>query len=264
MKILRVMLIAMAAPAIFLLGLHEIGGTRLSKGYATGFAWRPIPDQGRLILSAQPDGNMDCRVELEIPKNAGTFTASIDGVARLSVRHESIDGKDDWLEIDKSATEDYFVWPSGRSLLVQDNPTGNLIISDWHVYTRDKAPDSKATARWRKVLFYFGLFLLLPAIVGTVLQGIESRRPKPANFMPQNCIEEMIAGFEGKDEQESEQARIFLRKLLIEDVSPAEALRPLKLNRTRQLALLTRIKEQFRFRLESHIEYLKRLSKRLS
>jgi hypothetical protein len=42
MKTVRLILIAMAAPALILLGLHEIGGTPLSKGYETGLRGRQI------------------------------------------------------------------------------------------------------------------------------------------------------------------------------------------------------------------------------
>jgi hypothetical protein len=75
MKRLRFILIALAVPAALLLGLHELGGTPISKGYDTGFEWRADPNNKRLILAADPEGNMTCWLSLELPQNLGPFTA---------------------------------------------------------------------------------------------------------------------------------------------------------------------------------------------
>jgi hypothetical protein len=48
MKKLRVFLMVLAAPAAVLLGMRELGGTPISKGYDTGFEWR-AESNGRLI-----------------------------------------------------------------------------------------------------------------------------------------------------------------------------------------------------------------------
>jgi hypothetical protein len=265
MKTLRVILIAMTAPALLLLGLHQIGSTPLSKGYATGFAWRADPAHGELILSAQPDGSMTCWIKLKVPINQGKVTAKTEGGAPLLVKTTPANLHDEWLEITKSATEDFFEWPSGRRVIVQFVPEPHtLTIDDWLAYLNNRSPDSKSWSRWRRVLFIFGFVLLFAAIVGSVLQVLEARRAKKPSFAPQNCVEQMIASFEGRNADESDQNRMFLRKLLLEEASIEEAMAPLNLSRRRQVEFLARINAPFRFRLDSHVDYLKRLSSRLS
>ncbi len=50
MRKLRLWLMALVAPAAVLLGLREIGGTWISRGYATGFQWLQEQMNGRLVL----------------------------------------------------------------------------------------------------------------------------------------------------------------------------------------------------------------------
>jgi hypothetical protein len=218
-----------------------------------------------MILTAQPGGNMTCWLRLKVPENQGTVTAKTEGGASLLVKITPANRHDEWLEITKDAAGGFFEWPSGRRVIVQFVPRPSaLSIDDWQAFLNNKSSDSKSWSRSRRILFIVGLVLLIPAIVGTVLQGLEARRGKILPFTHQSCVEQMIASFEGRNSDESDQCRMFLRKLLLEDASIEEALAPLNLSRARKMAFLYRINGPFRFRLDSHVEYLKRLSSRLS
>jgi hypothetical protein len=262
MKIRRLFLV-MAAPAVILLGLHEIGGTSISKGSETGFLWQTRPSDGQLVLSADPGGTMNCWIRMKVPLVQSKITASTESIP-LFVK-VTTDQSGEWVEITKSATEDYFDWRSGRSVIVRFEPKpAQLSVEDWQVFPSAKSPDSKTGAQWRRCLFIAGLVLLALVFVGAILEALEKYGAKAAPFTSQRCVEQMIDGFEGNDGQQSEQNRTFLRKLLLEGASVEEALAPLNLNRREQLAVLSRIKGPFVFKLQSHIDHLSRLSKRLS
>jgi hypothetical protein len=254
----------MAAPALILVGLHEIGGTSVSKGSETEFAWRENPSAGQLVLSADAGGTMNGWIRVKVPLVQGKITASTESVP-LFVKVTTGEDGGEWLEITKSATEDFFDWRSGRDVIIQFDPKpAQLTVEDWQVFPSAKSPDSKTWAQWRHGLFIVSLVLWGLVIIGAILEALDKYGAKPAQFTSQRCVEQMIDGFEGSDEKQSEQNRKFLRKLLLEGASVAEALAPLNLNKREQLAVLFRIRGPFLFKLQSHIDHLNRLSKRLS
>jgi hypothetical protein len=264
MKIIRRILLIMAAPALILAGLHEIGGTSISKGSETEFIWHANPSQGQLVLSADPGGTMNCWLRVKAPPVKGKITASTESIP-LFVKVTADESGDEWIEITKTATEDYFDWRSGRDVIIQIDPKpAQLSVEDWQVFPSAKAPDSKTWAQWRHGLFVVSLILWALVLVGAILEAVEKYGAKPAPFTSQRCVEQMIDGFEGNDDKQSEQNRKFLRKLLLEGASVEEALAPLNLNKREQLAMLLRIKGPFLFKLQSHLDHLSRLSKRLS
>lgn len=264
MKTIRRLLLVMAAPALILVGLHEIGGTSISKGSETEFAWRANPSAGQLVLSADSGGTMNCWIRVKIPTVQGKITASTESVP-LFVKVTTDEGGGEWVEVTKSATEDFFDWRSGRDVIIQFDPKpAQLGVEDWQVFPSSKAPDSKTWAQWRFDLFIVSLVLWGLVLVGAILEALEKYGAKPAEFTSQHCVEQMIDDFEGSDDKQSEQNRKFLRKLLLGGASVEEALAPLNLNKREQLAVLSRIKGPFLFKLQSHIDHLSRLLKRLS
>jgi len=264
MKTIRRLLLVMAAPALILAGLHEIGGTSISKGSETEFIWHANASQGQLILSADPGGTMNCWIRVRVPAVLAKVSASTESIP-LFAKVTTEESGGEWIEITKTSSEDFFDWRSGRDVILQFDPKpGKLSVEDWQVFPSTKAPDSKMWAQWRHALFFVSLILWALVLVGGILEALEKYGAKAPPFTSQRCVEQMIEGFEGSDEKQSEQNRKFLRKLLLEEASVEEALAPLKLNKREQLALLLRIKDQFHIQLQSHIDHLSRLSKRLS
>jgi hypothetical protein len=264
MKIIRKFLLVMAAPALILVGLREIGGTSISKGSETEFVWHANSSQGQLILSADPGGTMNCWLRVKVPTAQSKITASTEAVP-LFVKVTTDESGGEWVEITKTATDDFFDWRSGRDVIIQFDPKPTqLNVEDWQVFPSAKAPDSKTWAEWRHGLFVVSLILWALVLMGAILEALEKYGAKPVPFTSQRCVEQMIDGFEGSDEKQSEENRKFLSKLLLEGSSVQEALAPLNLNKREQLAVLLRIKGPFLFKLQYHIDHLNRLSKRLS
>jgi hypothetical protein len=261
---IHTLLMVLAAPAGILLGLHEVGGNPISKGSDTGFAWQAKPTAGQIVLSAEPGGTISCWIKLEVPTTTSKVTAYTE-TTPLSVKVTQAGDNREWLEITKSGTEDFFDWRSGRTVVIQFDPKpAQLSVEDWEAYLTAKGSDSQTWAQWREAIFIISLVLLLLAVIGAILEAIEKYGAKHVEYTSQKCVEQMIDGFEGKNEEQSEKNRKFLRKFLLEDENLQGALAALNLNPREQLALLFRIREPFHFKIESHIEHLSRLSKRLS
>jgi hypothetical protein len=264
MKTLRILLIALAAPAAVLLGLHEIGGTSLSKGSETGFAWQASPARGQLILSAHEQGDVTAWLRLTLPASSGPLTAVIDTPVPVTLTVRPEDPQNQVIEITKTTAGDAFKWPAGRKVTIQfSQAPASLSVHDWEVHLSKAAPDSQSSARWRNVLFYVALFLLGLVLLGGFLEAMEKFNVKPEPFTSPRCVAQMIASYEGKDAKESEQFRTFLTKLLMEEVSLEEALAPLNLSRRDQVPFLAKVSRQFLQRLEKHVAYIERLAGRL-
>lgn len=160
MKTLRRILIILAAPALILLGLTQLGGTPTYKGYNTGFdaavETSPVP---RLSLSTET-GDLTCWLKLKLPATAEPVSASLSNTLPLSVYRESVEGVDQWVAIvaDGQKREEKFKWPSGAHLFLTFNNGHNVSLSDWRVYLSDQSFDSKERATWRKVAFVLSMF----------------------------------------------------------------------------------------------------------
>lgn len=245
--------------------IHPIddGAERISKGSETGFTWQANPKTGQIALSADPGGTINCWIKLEIPATGARITARTESTPLFVKVGQAVDNRE-WLEITKSASEDLFDCRSGRTIIVQFDPASTQSgVEDWAVFLNTKGSDSKDWSRRREIVFYASLVLLALAILGAILEALEKYGAQHIEYTSQKCVEQMIESFEGKDEEESNQNRKFLRKLLLEDASVGEALSSLGLNKRQKLALFSRIKEPFRVKMESHIEHLGRLSARL-
>lgn len=103
MKKVRLLLIILAAPAGILFGVREIGGTPISRGYDTGFKWHSEPSIRRLVLSAEPEGNMTCRIKLKIPGMNAAFTSETSNKVRLKVTQESAADGYQWISINRDS-----------------------------------------------------------------------------------------------------------------------------------------------------------------
>jgi hypothetical protein len=236
MKILRLVLIALAAPAAILLGVHEIGGTPIAKGYDTGFTWRAEPSSHTLALTLDTEGGIDCWLRLKMLHPAALKAETSRGT-HLHVERVAPEGEYAWVTISKEDPNPAvpFNWPAGVSVLLepQDNSTAQLMIADWEIYPSNKQKDSLARDEWRKKLFHAFLVLLSLALIGAILEAIERVRAKdapPELFSAEYCLKQLIARVEGDDDKQSEQMRTLLRKVLIEGVDSRDAVNSLQLS----------------------------------
>jgi hypothetical protein len=259
-KRLRFILIALAVPAALLLGLHELGGTPISKGYDTGFEWRADPNNKRLILAADPEGNMTCWLSLELPQNLGPFTAETSTGTQLKASVNILQNSKPGIAITKNTqnSRDPFDWPSGVTLFlyVQSQQAGSLAIGDWYVFPSNKAYDSRSRSNWRSLLFKASIVLFGLALIGAVFEGIEKARGKDGArdaFSAEYCLRQLINRVEGDNPEQSEQMRTVLQKLLLEGVELNDALAPLPFSVAKKYSIARRALKNLHNTLESLI-----------
>jgi hypothetical protein len=266
MKRLRLWLIVLAVPAGVLLGLREIGGTPISKGYDTGFEWQADSSNSRLVLSADPEGNMTCWIRLRIPITASVIRADTSTSVHLRVTTEPAEQGYEWIAItkDSGTPEDKFEWPSGAIVNITfQGQHSNLTVEDWQVFLSNKGEDSRHRADVRHIIFYVSLILLVLSLTGGTLEAVDKYRTKHEPFSPQTCVQLLIAAAEGANDKESESIRTILGKVLIEGTTVDEALAPIKLKPLQKRMLWFKAAGQFRTKLQFLIERLMEYESRL-
>jgi len=268
MKKVRLLLIILAAPAGILFSLREIGGTPISKGYDTGFEWHSEPSTGRLVLSAEPEGNMNCRIKLKIRGTNNSFSSETSNKVRLKVVQESATQGYQLISINKDSPvpEEKFEWPSGSYITLDVEPKGQpavLSVVDWYVYSSTKSTDSSQLAHRRRIIFWISLSLLILSSAGVVAEAIEKYREKREPFSPERCVELLIQAVEGADKKETKRMRTSLEKVLVEGSSVQEALAPFKLGLFEGKLFWVRTTYQFRAKLDYLIGELNRYRSRL-
>jgi hypothetical protein len=268
MRKIRLFLIALAVPAGILFTMREIGGSPISKGYDTGFEWRSEPSMGRLVLLADLEGNMNCRIKLKIPATDTDFRSETSNKIRLKVVQESLEQDYQWISINKDSplSEEKFEWPSGSHINLDVEPKGQpaaLSVVDWYVYSSTKSADSSHLAHRRSVIFWISLSLLLLSCAGGIAEAIEKYHEKREPFSPQRCIELLIGAVDGADGKETKRMRASLEKVLVEGSSVQEALAPFKLGQLEGQLFWLRTTARFRVKLDYFIAELNRHRNRL-
>jgi hypothetical protein len=245
MKRLRLILMALGAPALLLLGVHEFAGTPISKGYETGFGWHYDPSNNRLVLDTDAEGNLKCWLVLEMPAKIQRFRAETSAGTRLLVYQKSLNGSTQMVAVikDTPAPETPFDWPSGTSLFIspQDGTSVPLSgIGDWYVYMANKTYDSRKRAKWRKTLFRISMVLFIFGLIATTIEAVEKARSKEEPrepFSAEYCLKQLIQRVEGADPKQSEQMRTLLQKVLIEGIDLRDAVAPWQMSPARKLLL---------------------------
>ncbi len=268
MKVLRMILIALVAPATILLGLTKLGDTPISRGYNVGFLPRLEQDSSGIRLAMATDvGDLTCWVELKVPSASPSFTAKLSTDTALSVYRESVDGPYQWIAIVAGGQkhQDKFKWPSGANvyLYAQDNQPSSLALADWRVYLSDKDHDSKEQAEWRTRLLWLSGLLLVLALVGGGLEGYAKLTETPAAVTPQYYVEVLIRSTAGLTRKETKWMRSILRSVLMEGLPADQALAAIPLSDLRRRALWFKTRANFRARLGHVISELSRYSSSL-
>lgn len=244
MKKLRLILMALGAPALLLLGVHEFAGTPISKGYETGFEWHADPSN-RLVLNADAGGNVTCWLVLEMPAKIQGFKAETSAGTHLRTYQKSLSGSTQMVAIvkDTAAPETPFDWPSGSSLVIspQDGSSAaSSVIGDWYVYLSNKTYDSQERTKWRKRIFWISIVLLSFGLIATTIEAVEKARVKEEPrepFSAEYCLKQLIKRVEGADADQTQQMQTLLQKVLIEGVDLRDATAPWQMITSRKLLL---------------------------
>jgi hypothetical protein len=254
MKTLRRVLIALVAPALLLLGLTQIGGTPISKGYNVRFNARIETKPKVAMILSTDSGDLVCWLKLRIPATFSTLSASLSNGTPLGVYQDSREGSSQWIAVvaDAQKREEKFKWPSGATVVVysSDPNPPNLVLTDWRVFLTDKDYDSKGRATWRTIVFSVFLGLLGLAVIGGVLEGYSKLTEESPPLTPQRCVEFLIASTTGTTSKETKWRRAILRDVLLEAVPVADTLKRIRLKEVEKMALWFSTRRQFVNRLE--------------
>jgi hypothetical protein len=245
MKRLRLIFIALGAPALLLIGVHEFAGTPISKGYETGFEWHVDTVNNRLMLNADAEGNITCWLVLEMPAKITSFKAETSAGTHLRAYQKSLSGSTQMIAIvkDTSAPETPFEWQSGTSLYISPQDGSSAApseIGDWYVYLSNKTYDSRRRAKWRKVLFRISIVFFIFGLIATTIEAIEKARGKEEPLEPfsaEYCLKQLIMRVEGTDDKQSEQMRTLLQKVLIGGIDLRDATASWQMSTSRKLLL---------------------------
>ncbi|HEY1465211.1 MAG TPA: hypothetical protein VGF44_17480 [Terriglobales bacterium] len=274
MKRLRLIFIALGAPALLLLGVHEFGGTPISKGYETGFEWHVDPPNNRLVLTADAEGSMTCWLVMEMPANIPAFKVETSSATHLRAYQKSSSGSTQMVAIvkDVSTPETAFDWPSGTSLYIspQDRSSVPSQVGDWYVYLSNKTYDSSHRSKWRKTLFRISIILFVFALIATTIEAVEKARAKEEPlewFSPEYCLKQLIIRVEGASSEQSKQMQTLLQQVLIGGVDLRNATASWKMSTSRKLLLQKKAFQSLQNPLGQLVnklpEYLKEIQSRL-
>lgn len=253
MKTLRRLLIVLGTVALVLLGITQLGGTPIYKGYDTGFQATtgntPVPT---LVLSTDV-GDLTCWLRMRVPATSTPVSASLSNGIPLSVYHESVEGQDQWVAVvaDGYKREEKFKWPSGTQLFLTFKHGDSAALNDWRVYLSDKDFDSRDRTKGRTIAFYFSALCLLLGLVGAGLEAYAKYEGKASTFTYERYLEQLILSVEGKDAQETEWMQSILKKVSLQGVSAEDAIAPLPLKEEYQKQRIWfKARENFNRRLD--------------
>lgn len=266
MKTLRRLLIGLAAPSALMLGLTQLGGTPIYKGYNTGFTSTLHNSANSTLAIGTDAGDLTCWIRLRVPSHSQSFSANLSTGTPLHVYQHSIQDTDQWIAIvaEGQKREAKFEWPSGAVLSLTATNGESITPHDWQVYLSDQAFDSKDRARWRNIVFGFSVFFLLLALAGGTFEAFAKDKDElPESFTHERCLTALIMSSEGASSQETKWMRSILKKVLLEAVSVVDAIAPIPLRKDKKWALWFKTQNQFRLRLDRLITDLNRDLKQL-
>jgi hypothetical protein len=258
MKNLRLALIVLGALAVILLGITQLGGTPIYKGYDTGFKATATNNPMPTLTLSNSAGDLNCWLEMKLPASSTPVAASMSNNVQLSVYHEGLDGSDQWIAIVAQGfkREEKFNWPAGTRIFITFKHGDSVGLSDWRAYLGDKDLDSQSRAKWRTVAFYIGIAFLAVGLAGTALEVYDRNQSKVSPFTHERGLEQLILNVEGKSPQETKWMQSILTKVLLLRVSPKIAIASLPLKNLKdyqKLFIWFRARDQFLQQLTSLI-----------
>lgn len=253
MKKLRRLLMILAAPSAAILGLTQLGGTPLYKGYDTGFTVTAADSSGSKLAISTDAGDLTCWIRLRLPLHSRSLSVNLSNGTALSVYQESVQDGHQWIAIvaEGQKPQEKFKWPSGALLFITSTSGASNAPSDWRVYLSDQTFDSKDRARWRTTAFALSVVFFFLFLAGGTLEAVAKLKDEPtSSFTHERCLIELIMSTEGSSSQETQWMQSILRKVLLQTVSVADALAPIPLKKNAKLVLWFKTRNQFRVRLE--------------
>lgn len=253
MKSLRRILIALAAPAALLIGLTQLGGTPLFKGYDTGFGYAIESTSTPRLALQTGTGDLTCWVRLKLPATSDPTFANLSTNAPLSFYRESVEGSDQWVAIvaEGQKPEEKFKWPSGTTLFLSMKNGSNVKVNDWRIFLSDQGFDSQGRATGRKIAFGASLLLLALALVGGAFEAYAKLSEPSVTFTHEACLKQLIESIEGDSKLETKWMHSTLTKVLLEGVKANDAVAPLPLkNFSQKRGFWFRTRNRFRDKLD--------------
>ena len=250
MKI-RIVLLAIAAAAGVLLGTTHLGNNPLLPGAELGIAVSVTP-AGDTIVVNHDSADMDAFVELAVaPAGGDGFSAVLEDGTPLGVTAQPRIGG--WfLRVHKAggvSSSDKFTWPNGVPIRISrhvSSPTPAAAVIDWQVFSKDNESDAAWKARRRSTWRWISLVLLLLSAAGAVLTSIpETKEPAKKAHSARDSVEALIDEVTGKDADETQALRAYLRKRYIQSATLQESLDATGLSPARARAIVIKARKIF-------------------
>jgi hypothetical protein len=235
----RVLLVVSAVAAV-LLGLEKVGVFRFVPPGDVGFRALPevLPDGRQALVLHSDVGDLTCWIRLVVGSDtaaSGPWEASISSGETLVVAAQAM-GAAQQLSISKPPDpqrQEPFVWRTGSQIrVVRNGPSSDPIrLDDWAVYATTQPSDTASKALLRTWWTRGSWVMLILALVGAGLAAWpKAETPQIAGSVA--LVRSIVSTVDGTDAADTDQARAFLRKVLLEGVPVREALDALRLPTT--------------------------------
>jgi len=225
-------LLAMSAAATLLLGLEKVGVYQFVPGGNTGFHFAPLDGRpGYSLVHANSGGDLSTWVRL-IVRHPGSGVVQFAPLEwsgdPLAVRSRPLADGSFEVTISKDPSPPVgvpFVWRAGVPLeILQVAPTDSLSSIDyWALYPSSQAPDDLGLATKRRQWTVVSWVLLPLALIGAIVSVLKERDSHEA-VTTRTLARAIIDDIAGRDAKETKKLRLFMRKVVLEEVPVGQAL----------------------------------------
>lgn len=226
--------LAISAVAALLLGLEKVGVYRIVPGGETGFECTPLDDRaGYLLRHSNSTGNLTSWVRLTVRGRIASGVKFVPvewtGDGLVIVSRPLGDGR---LEVTISKAPNPprgtpFVWGAGLDLQIADS--GAVIaptVENWAVFPSGQAPDSQSLATRRRRWTIVSWILLPLAAFGTALTALTALKETGGaeRVTTRTFVTAIINDIDGDSPAETKRLRLFIRRVVLDDVPVDQAL----------------------------------------
>ena len=224
--------LAVSAVATLLLGLEKLGLYQFVPGGDTGFQFALLSgSRGYSLWHANSAGNLSTWVRLIVRHRGSTPVAFAPlewSGDRLAIRSRPLGDGSTEVTISRDPNPPIgtpFVWGAGLPLqIVQMTPTDALSsIDDWALFPSSQAPDDLRLATKRRRWTLVSWVLLPLAAIGAILSVLKEREAHEA-VTTRTLARAIIDDIAVKDSKETKKLRLFMRKVVLEEVPVGQAL----------------------------------------
>jgi hypothetical protein len=231
-------MLGLFALATALLGLEKVGLFEVMPGGDVRFSWSASTAPASQTVTMRSDaGDLSCWLELQVPHDASdgpAYAATLGGEA-LAIATSPPSSGLVRLEISKpgAPAKTKFTWNAGMPLvLTHAGPRVRpLELHDWIVHQEKGRHDSAGNARQRRAWTVLSWLALVVSLVGVVFTA--SARASEPTATPAELVRRIVGvtvdGVVGKDDAETKGIRSYLRQVVLEGITAAEAMNALKI-----------------------------------